>query len=116
MYARIYWSLAQNLTGFDGLFSQSRVSWSRMKKGFESLVAKYPDSWNLNNYAVASCYAGDMKTLAALLDRVGSNVYIAAWPSPTVFDRCKARANAAATSPGAPVPSVSPRVPKLPGA
>lgn len=69
MYARLYWS-------YDGaqvegnLFAESRANWPRMKKGFEDLMARYPDSyWNLNSFASFACKARDRETFVTLIGR-----------------------------------------------
>lgn len=94
MYARIYWSLSGSI-GRAQLFTETKVSWDRMNRSFQSMIRQYPDAWNINNYAVLACYAGDIKTLAVLLDRIGSHPDPTAWGSATLFDRCRTRAKGA---------------------
>ncbi len=88
MYARIYWSAAQG--DFQGdLFSESLARWPRMKSGFDDIVARYPDDWNLNNYAKFACIAHDKQTTRALLKRIGDNVVPEAWSPAELFQTCK---------------------------
>jgi hypothetical protein len=78
LYARIYWYASQ--TQFqNGLFAGSFADWSRMKGGFDDVVASYPDAWNLNNYARFACLAKDKATTRALLERIDANVVSEAW-------------------------------------
>ena len=89
MYARLYWS-------YDGtqvhgnLFDESRADWPRMKKGFEDLLSRYPDSkWNLNNFASFACRARDGVTFARLIEAIGPWVHPRAWRSNYSYDSCK---------------------------
>lgn len=87
LYARIYWFASQ--TQFeDGLFADSFVHWPRMKVGFDDLIARYPDLWNLNNYAKFACLANDTQQAGVLLKRIGSGVIRDAWTSPLPRERC----------------------------
>jgi hypothetical protein len=88
LYARIYWFASQTQYEND-LFSDSLAQWSRMKKGFDDVVAKYPDAWNLNNYAKFACLAHDKPTARALLKRIESDVVAAAWPAVAQLEYCK---------------------------
>ncbi|MEO8671087.1 MAG: hypothetical protein ABI411_07210 [Tahibacter sp.] len=88
MYARIYWSAHQ--IHFTHLFRNTRAKWPRMKAGFEDIMARYPDSWNLNNYAFFACEANDMATAKELLSRIGKDVIVAAWEPYSTYERCTA--------------------------
>ncbi len=74
MYTRLHWSGSGS-----NLFRSGRTNWKKMKQGFEELMAKYPDSWNINNYAKFSCLAGDTIKLAELLKKIGGYPLTAAW-------------------------------------
>ncbi|MGE0359023.1 MAG: hypothetical protein AB7P08_19115 [Burkholderiales bacterium] len=87
MYARIYWFAAQTEYGND-LFAKSRAAWPRMKEGFDDVVARYPDPWNLNNFAKFACLASDKATTKALLERIGKDVVPAAWDPPPFREEC----------------------------
>lgn len=89
MYARIYWYASQTQYG-DGLFSESKVDWVAMKKGIDDVLAKYPDGWNINNFARFACLARDKAKTAELMARIDGAPLMAAWGAPAVFQRCKA--------------------------
>ena len=92
MYARIYWYASQ--TEFENdLFNNSLVEWPRMKAGFEDVVSRYPDAWNLNNYARFACLARDKATTAELMRRIGSSVVSEAWNSKALKNECVAWAS-----------------------
>jgi hypothetical protein len=95
MYARIYWSLSADM-GKANLFLNSRVSWPKMNEGFQEMLKQYPDDWNLNNYALFACYAGDAATLSKLLTKIGSKPNEDAWGNSTIYDRCRNRAEGGA--------------------
>jgi hypothetical protein len=90
MYARLYWT-RQRI----GAVERSRVDWKRMKAGFEHFVQRYPDPWNLNQFARAACIAGDAATTHALFVRIGKPL-VAAWPSPAALEMCEKIGNVAA--------------------
>ncbi|SEL93098.1 protein of unknown function [Variovorax sp. YR750] len=79
MYARIYWFASEAQFGND-LFTNSLARWPQMKAGFDDVIAKYPDSWNMSSYAKFACLAQDRATTAQLLKRVGVSGEPKAWP------------------------------------
>lgn len=88
MYSRIYWYASQ--TQFGGrLFVDSAADWSTMSLGFEDVIAKYPDSWNLSNYAKFACLAQDKSKLDQLFTKLGANLVPQAWPSPVLIGICQ---------------------------
>lgn len=86
MYARLHWSSSNSK-----LFRSGRTDWRKMKLGFEELIEKYPDQWNINNYAKFSCLAGDREKLRELLVVIGGKPLKKAWyNSLEYFHRCSA--------------------------
>ncbi len=92
MYARIYWYASQSEFG-DELFASSKVLWPRMKAGFDDMIAQYPDSWNLNNYAKFACLAGDQATTRQLFKRIGNDIVAEAWESENLLQMCFQKAS-----------------------
>jgi len=80
LYARMHW----NLRRYD-MFETGRADWPRMKHSFETLVQKYPDPWNLNNFAKFACIAGDAATAADLMTRIEGKVAVEAWDGEMAF-------------------------------
>ncbi|MBX2868692.1 MAG: hypothetical protein KTR18_08455 [Acidiferrobacterales bacterium] len=60
MYARVYWFASQVEFGTD-LFTKSEARWWQMKAGIRDVLEKYPDQWNINNFAHFACMARDKK-------------------------------------------------------
>jgi hypothetical protein len=87
MYARIYWVAAQGPYRFN-LFDATSVRWGRMKQGFEDVMKRYPDQWNLQNYARFACDAQDRDKLAELLAKVQMPPMMEAWSNPQLFEKC----------------------------
>lgn len=86
LYARIYWAASQS--HFDNrLFTDSHVDWPRMSKGIDDVLAKYPDEWNVNNFAKFACLAGDKKKTKTLIE-TKSRVDLQAWGTREFFDAC----------------------------
>lgn len=79
MYARIYWIAAQSLFPLD-LFIKTKVSWPRMKESFDDVIARYPDTWNTNNFTKFACLAGDKQKTRELLKNPRSIGSPRAWP------------------------------------
>jgi hypothetical protein len=87
MYARIYWYASED--DFENnIFTNSLAAWTRMKAGFDDILARYPDGWNLNNYAKFACLARDMPTTRALIERTSSNVMPDAWNPISLRQQC----------------------------
>lgn len=69
IYARIYWYASQAQYG-TSLFTDSDIVWEKMSAGIDDVLARYPDQWNINNFAHFACLARDKekaKTLLALI-------------------------------------------------
>lgn len=90
LYTRLYWVVAQQ-QGLDfQMFKESHASWPLMKKGFEYMMQRYPDStWNLNNFASFACRAGDGATFSKLRVQIGRHIRPQAWPSNLSLDLCE---------------------------
>lgn len=91
LYARIYWYAAQG-DYEDVLFMASFARWDGMRSGFEDVVSRYPDQWNIQNFAHFACQAGDEETLGKLLERVERPVIAAAWAGSRSFEDCERQA------------------------
>jgi len=87
MYARVYWFVSQTEFKND-IFNSSLVDWAQMKAGFEDIISRYPDAWNLNNYARFACLARDKAKTAELLKRIESTVVADAWVPLILKDQC----------------------------
>jgi hypothetical protein len=87
LYARIYWHLQGYLE--PGLLASEQVDWPKIRAGFEDLVARYPDNWNLNHFARFACDAGDKATAQRLLGRIEDSVIPSAWANKAMYNRCR---------------------------
>jgi len=88
MYARIYWYASQTEFG-DRLFSESLVDWAAMKKGIDDVLTRYPDSWNINNFAKFACLSKDKAKTAELIARMNDAPLMAVWGEPLFFQQCR---------------------------
>ena len=81
LYTRMAWTIVDNniffnttsktrMVALDYFYKYPKIEWSRMRKGFEKIIAVYPSPWNLNNFAWFACVAGDKETAQRLLGRV----------------------------------------------
>jgi hypothetical protein len=92
MYARIYWYASQMQFG-ERLFRDTSVAWPRMKRGIDDVLKRFPDQWNINNFAHFACLAGDREETARLTARVTEPVKEAWAKDATLFARCRDWAN-----------------------
>jgi hypothetical protein len=79
MYARLYWTVSQREYQ-NAIFVQSLATWKDMRDGFEDLLLRYPDAWNMNNYGYFACVAKDKEKLKELLSKIGTTIFAEAWP------------------------------------
>ena len=91
LYARIYWSVSHMFNGDP--VRNGTAEWPRLRSGFDDIVKRYPDPWNLNTYARYACQAGDAKTLNRVFALIGSNIDEVAWQGDTdMLKACRAMA------------------------
>jgi hypothetical protein len=88
MYARTYWYASETQYD-DRLFSDSLVDWLTMKKGIDDILKKYPDSWNINNFAKFACLSRDKAKTASLIAQIDAAPIMAVWKNATFFKQCK---------------------------
>lgn len=90
-YARIYWNIYDSLAHQGAaVFIRPDVDWTSIRAGFEDLVKRYPDSYNMNSFARLACVAAqDKKATAAVLQRIGQDVVPDAWQGRNEYVRCK---------------------------
>lgn len=66
-----------------------------MKRGIADVLKRYPDQWNINNFAHFACLAGDRDETAKLTARVTDSIPEAWANDATLLARCREWANAA---------------------
>lgn len=103
LYARLYWSEWKA-----DMFEKRHVDWLRMKAGFARMAKDHPDPWNLNNFAFFACLAGDVDTLAEILDQIGDATIVVAWRSPRRLAACRRMTDRPTQASGT-APSPAPR-------
>jgi hypothetical protein len=59
-----------------------------MKKGIDDVLARYPDAWNLNNFARFACLRGDKEKTAELIRRIGPEPMMQVWQARRNYERC----------------------------
>jgi hypothetical protein len=96
MYARIYWYASQSIYGWN-LFSESNVDWERMSDGIDDVLSRFPDSWNINHFALFSCLAGDAGKTRQLMGLIGDSTVMEAWGGGTMYRDCAASSKRNAT-------------------
>ncbi len=80
----------QAWTEGDDLFKNTKISYARMKKGFEVKLDSAPDEIvELNSYCYFACIAGDKATARSLFQRIGPKWRQAQWKNEGVFQKWK---------------------------
>jgi hypothetical protein len=59
-----------------------------MERGIDDVIARYPDAWNLNNFAKFACLALDRAKTKELLGRIGDSIVPQAWSSKSQLEQC----------------------------
>ncbi len=90
-YARIYWNIYSELAVLGSEpFAHPEVNWPRIRAGFDDLIERYPDGYNINAYARLACIAAnDKATTAKIIKRIGQDVVPHVWQDRAEFLRCK---------------------------
>jgi hypothetical protein len=92
LYTRLYWMLDQYDNGEPRFFEESRVSWPRMRAGFELLMEQFPKSvWNQANLVAYACRAGDAGTYYKWRRTVDLDSFAGAAPEGISLEVCDAR-------------------------
>lgn len=97
IYARVYWSVADDFR--DRIFTDTSANWPLMRRGFQEMVARFPDDRNLNAFANFACIAQDEEILRALLDRIEGRIVREVWVASGGPEGCRVWAESAARSP-----------------
>lgn len=84
MYARLYWAMLGPETA--GPYA---IDWTRMQRGIDDVLERYPDPWNLNHFAAIACRNGHLEIAAPLIGRLDP-VIPDAWASREEYQACKA--------------------------
>ena len=88
MYARIYWAASQTQYG-EKLFTGSNVVWEKMKRGIDDVLKRYPDQWNINNFALFACLANDRQKAGELFKLIKEPPILDVWKSESNYSRYK---------------------------
>jgi hypothetical protein len=92
LYTRLYWSLDQYGGSSPDFFADSRVSWPRMRAGFELLMKQFPKSARNQAFFLAfACRARDASTYAQWRPAVDANEFRNATPEGLSLEICDAR-------------------------
>jgi hypothetical protein len=92
LYTRLYWMIDQYAAADPDFFEASRVSWPRMRAGFESLMKEFPNSQrNQASFLAYACRARDAVTYAKWRPTVHAGFFQQVAPDGISLDVCDAR-------------------------
>jgi hypothetical protein len=87
LYAQVVWCLNRG-TAFNNIFQENNLSWPRVKKGFEILEKRYPNSLAVKNEAAyLAFYAQDAPTARKYFDETKGQMDKSIWQSQDEFLR-----------------------------
>jgi membrane associated rhomboid family serine protease len=88
-YAQLYW-MYQSLERDDiNVFDDARADWPTVKRGFEGLIARHPQSdFLLNGFASLACLAGDVAQYDSLRPHTEKRMSSTAWFGKHTMGRC----------------------------
>lgn len=79
LYARMVWDMHANRV-YGNIFKESKISWSRTKRGFQLLQERYPDSLAvISEFCYLCGQAGDRATMKALFAKIDGRVDLRIW-------------------------------------
>lgn len=70
------------------LFDKGVVDWKLMRRGMDDVMKQYPTPWNIQTFALMSCYAKDRVATRALLKRGGEQPIWGLW-HPDKLEECR---------------------------
>ncbi len=92
LYTRLYRQIDHYQGDTADFFTASKVSWPRMRAGFEQMMKAYPNSFrNIASFAIYACRAGDAATYWKLHDAVIEEVFSDFAPAGLSMEVCDAR-------------------------
>ena len=92
LYTRLYWVIDQYAAADPDFFEASRVSWPRMRTGFELLMKEFPNSQrNQASFLAYACRARDAVTYAKWRTTVHPGFFQQVAPDGISLDVCDAR-------------------------
>ena len=89
LYARLYWMYSSLEFDEINIFTDGAADWKLMKKGFSSMVARYPHSdLVLNGFAKFACIAADKEQFAQLRPALDKRLSASAWSDKVSLTSC----------------------------
>lgn len=88
LYARLYWYAYQSIYG-SNLFNLSDAIWPNMKEGISDVLKKYPDQWNINNFAYYACLVKDQKMTEELMGKIDKPLLDDVWKTQEFYNNCQ---------------------------
>jgi hypothetical protein len=100
----LYMSIARSQAWSEGgrFFRSTRISYARMKRGFEASLRRYPDYvWEMNSFCYFACIAGDRETAKSLFSSIGGRWEKDVWRQHDSFVRWQKWATGKGRAPAA---------------
>jgi hypothetical protein len=91
LYARIYWYVQAYSPGVP-LEASTKIDWALMKTAMEDVARRYPDPWNVNNFAMFSCTEGDWRETKYFMEKISGPLLSPPWRDAAHFANCRALA------------------------
>jgi hypothetical protein len=88
-YARYYWHASLNNCGC----WKEAIDWATMKQAMRDVAVRYPEPWNLANFARIACTMNDAETAKTYFNALGQDDGTEAWQGDTAgWSQCRSLA------------------------
>jgi hypothetical protein len=84
----LYMIIARSRASTEGqsFFSNTQISYPRMKRGFEASMTRHPAYvYDFNSFCYFACIAGDRATAKTLFDKIGGKWEVKIWKQESQF-------------------------------
>lgn len=88
VYVRIYWYALQMVVGIDGA-QNLKWNWEKIKNSMETVLSRYPAQWNIQNFAMYSCFFGDAPQTRTMMEKVKGVPLPEVWSQTELHDMCR---------------------------
>ena len=86
-YARMFWVASGYWT--KNVLTSDIIDWTRMKAGMLDVLQRYPDPWNVNNFALLACQGRQAAIARELLPKALEAPVVKVWKTSERFKACR---------------------------
>jgi hypothetical protein len=88
LYARVYWVALREALNNDQI-TQLRWDWKKMIGSMNTVLSRYPNQWNIQNFAQFACMMQDQEVTHDYIERVKGRPDMQVWGQIEYFEACR---------------------------